>query len=108
MDALQTLATSAQAQGGNRHAFFRIKQQVLECHELGLGERLVDWMAESESAGFLAPFIRALHPCGRGGEIARSASGKPADGRLNCASGAFAAREKVTSGGWIVPPVVHC
>jgi hypothetical protein len=54
-----TLADAAQ--GGDRAAFLRIKEQVLECHELGLGERLADWMAESEAAGFLAPFIQALY-----------------------------------------------
>ncbi|MBV5323042.1 MAG: tetratricopeptide repeat protein [Ilumatobacteraceae bacterium] len=59
MDALQALATAAQ--GGDQRAFFRIKEQVWECHELGQGERLADWMAESEAAGFLAPFIQALY-----------------------------------------------
>ncbi len=59
MDALQALITAAQ--GGNQFAFFRIKEQVWECHELGLGERLADWMAESEAAGFLSPFIQALY-----------------------------------------------
>lgn len=59
IDALQALATATQ--GGNQHAFFLIKEQVWECHELGLGERLADWMAESPAAGFLAPFIQALY-----------------------------------------------
>ena len=59
MDAL--LALSKAAQVGNQIAFFRLKEQVWECHELGLGERLADWMAESESALFLAPFIQALY-----------------------------------------------
>jgi Flp pilus assembly protein TadD/energy-coupling factor transporter ATP-binding protein EcfA2 len=59
MDALLALATAAQ--GGDQGAFFRIKEQVWECHELGLGERLADWMAESAAAGFLAPFIQALY-----------------------------------------------
>jgi len=59
MDALQVLATAAQ--GGNQRAFFRLKEQVWECHELGLGERLADWMSESTEAGFLAPFIQALY-----------------------------------------------
>ena len=59
MDALQALATAAQ--GGDQAAFFRLKEQVWECHELGLGERLADWMAESATAGFLAPFIQALY-----------------------------------------------
>jgi hypothetical protein len=59
MDALQALVTAAQ--GGDQLAFFRLKEQVWECHELGLGECLADWMAESEAAGFLAPFIQALY-----------------------------------------------
>ena len=59
MDALKVLSTAAQ--GGSRPEFLRIKQQVWECHELGLGERLADWMAESEAAGFLAPFVQALY-----------------------------------------------
>ncbi len=59
MDALQTLARAAQ--GGSQMAFFRLKGQVWECHELGLGEHLADWMAESEAAGFLTPFIQALY-----------------------------------------------
>ena len=58
-DALHALSTAAQ--GGNQLAFFRIKEQVWECHELGQGERLADWMAESEAAGFLSPFIQALY-----------------------------------------------
>lgn len=58
-DALHALSTAAQ--GGNQLAFFRLKEQVWECHELGLGERLADWMAESATAGFLAPFIQALY-----------------------------------------------
>lgn len=59
MEALQALATKAQS--GEQDAFFHLKEQVWECSELGLGERLGDWMAESEAAGFLAPFIQALY-----------------------------------------------
>jgi len=59
MDALLELVASAQ--GGDQRAFFWIKEPVLECDELGLGERLADWMAESEAAGFLAPFVQALY-----------------------------------------------
>ena len=59
LDALHALATKAQA--GDQNAFFLLKEQVWECSELGLGERLADWMAESEAAGFLAPFIQALY-----------------------------------------------
>jgi len=58
-DALHALSTAAQ--GGNQLAFFRIKEQVQESQELGFGEHLADWMAESEAAGFLAPFIQALY-----------------------------------------------
>lgn len=59
MDALLALASAAQS--GDQDAFFRLKEQVWECSELGLGERLGDWMAECEAAGFLAPFIQALY-----------------------------------------------
>jgi tetratricopeptide (TPR) repeat protein len=59
VDALLALVTKAQA--GDQDAFFRLKEQVWECSELGFGERLADWMAESEAAGFLAPFIQALY-----------------------------------------------
>ncbi len=59
MDALQDLTKAVQK--GNQLAFFRLKEQVWECHEIGLGERLADWMAESETVGFLAPFIQALY-----------------------------------------------
>jgi Flp pilus assembly protein TadD/energy-coupling factor transporter ATP-binding protein EcfA2 len=59
MDALQALA--AETQSGNQLAFFRLKEQIWECHELGLGERLADWMAESDAAGFLVPFVQALY-----------------------------------------------
>ena len=59
IDALLILATKAQA--GDQDAFFQLEDQVSECSELGLGERLADWMAESEAAGFLAPFIQALY-----------------------------------------------
>jgi len=59
MDALRTLANKAQR--GDRYAFFSLKEQVWECYHLGLGERLANWMAESDAAGFLAPFIQALY-----------------------------------------------
>ncbi|NTU50471.1 MAG: hypothetical protein HGA87_06315, partial [Desulfobulbaceae bacterium] len=59
MDALQALASAAQS--GDQLAFFRLKEQVWECYELGLGERLADWMAESDAAGFLVPFVQALY-----------------------------------------------
>lgn len=59
MDALEALAQAAQ--GGDQVAFYRLKEQVWECHELGLGARLADWMAESGQAGFLQPFIQALY-----------------------------------------------
>uniref|UniRef100_Q3ATB6 TPR repeat n=1 Tax=Chlorobium chlorochromatii (strain CaD3) TaxID=340177 RepID=Q3ATB6_CHLCH len=59
MDALQALAEKAQ--NGNQYAFYRLKEQVWECYELGLGERLADWMAESNVAEFLTPFIQALY-----------------------------------------------
>jgi len=59
LDALQALALAAQK--GEQLAFYRLKEQVWECHELGLGQRLADWMAGSEQAVFLLPFIQALY-----------------------------------------------
>ncbi len=62
LDAL--LALSSAAQQGKENAFYRLKEQVWECHELGLGLRLADWMAASELAVFLLPFIQALYQLG--------------------------------------------
>lgn len=59
MDALEALVRAARV--GDQVAFYRLKEQVWECHELGLGARLADWMAESGQAGFLQPFIQALY-----------------------------------------------
>lgn len=63
----QTLATKAlltlakNARENKADAFFRLKEQVCECSELGLGERLALWMAQSDEAAFLQPFIQALY-----------------------------------------------
>lgn len=62
LDAL--LALSLAAQQGKQSAFYRLKEQVWECYELGLGLRLADWMAASEQAVFLQPFIQALYQLG--------------------------------------------
>ncbi|UCV29712.1 AAA family ATPase [Ferribacterium limneticum] len=59
VDSLHTLVLSAQE--GKQFAFYRLKEQVWECHELGLGTRLAEWMAGSEQAIFLLPFIQALY-----------------------------------------------
>lgn len=59
VDILQMLAQ--QAEQGDKPAFYTLKLQTLECHELGLGERLADWMSECEQAGFLLPFTQALY-----------------------------------------------
>ncbi|HNL13067.1 MAG TPA: tetratricopeptide repeat protein [Accumulibacter sp.] len=59
VDALQALALRAQV--GEQGAFFRLKEQVWECHEIGLGERLADWMSESGPSVFLQPFAQALY-----------------------------------------------
>ena len=59
LDALQALALAAQK--GEQHAFYRLKEQVWECHELGLGQCLADWIAGSEQAVFLLPFVQALY-----------------------------------------------
>ncbi len=59
LDALEGLVQQVQA--GEQHAFYRIKEQLWECHQLGLGMRLADWMAESNATVFLLPFIQALY-----------------------------------------------
>ena len=59
VDILQTLVQ--QAERGDNVAFDTLKLQTLECHDLGLGERLADWMSECEQAGFLLPFTQALY-----------------------------------------------
>ncbi|MCK6436387.1 AAA family ATPase [Rivihabitans pingtungensis] len=59
VDILQTLVQ--QAEQGDNDAFNTLKWQTLECHDLGLGERLADWMSECEQAGFLLPFTQALY-----------------------------------------------
>lgn len=57
--ALLTLAKNAR--DNKTSAFFMLKEQVCECSELGLGERLALWMAQSDEAAFLQPFIQALY-----------------------------------------------
>jgi tetratricopeptide (TPR) repeat protein len=61
-DCLQALHALAQAARGNdASAFYQLQEQVWECSELGLGERLAQWMALSGDAAFLQPFIQALY-----------------------------------------------
>lgn len=59
LSILQDLAQ--QAEQKNLASFYFLKEQTLECHELGLGKRLADWMSECEQAGFLLPFTQALY-----------------------------------------------
>ena len=59
VDALQALVQAAR--DGRSHAFSQLKEQVWECSELDLGERLAQWMAGSGEAAFLLPFIQALY-----------------------------------------------
>lgn len=72
VDALQAL--SRRARGGDQYSFFRLKEQVWECHEIGfgLGERLADWMRDSAQGVFLQPFVQPLYVLAR-------ADGKPGD-----------------------------
>lgn len=46
---------------GNTLAGFQLREQVWECTDLGLGERLADWMQASLHAPFLQPMIQALY-----------------------------------------------
>ena len=59
LDALNDMAQLAQQ--GDNAMFDRLKEQVWECSELGLGETLADWMRESPHALFLQPFVQALY-----------------------------------------------
>lgn len=59
LDALNAMAQLAQQ--GDNAMFNRLKEQVWECSELGLGETLADWMRESPHALFLQPFVQALY-----------------------------------------------
>ncbi len=60
--ALEALHTMVQeSRDGRSQAFYRLNAQVWECSELGLGERLAQWMAGSPEAVFLQPFIQALY-----------------------------------------------
>ena len=42
-------------------AKFRLREQVWETHQLGLAERLADWMQQSTHALYLQPFVQALY-----------------------------------------------
>lgn len=59
LQALDALAT--QAQQGNAMANFRLREQVWETHQLGLAERLADWMQQSPHAPYLQPIVQALY-----------------------------------------------
>lgn len=59
VDALLEIVQTVEQ--GEGQAFFDLKQLVWDCHELGLGVRLADWMADCEQAVFLLPFIQALY-----------------------------------------------
>ena len=56
--ALNALAVAASS--GDAFAFFRIKEQTIECWQLTIGGRLAALMRASDHAGFLEPFALAL------------------------------------------------
>ena len=59
--ALQALDRLSQAAaGGDRDAFFRLKEQARECQAIGLGPALKGLMGASTWADFLQPFALAL------------------------------------------------
>jgi len=67
--ALQALEQLAKAAGaGNRQAFADIREQVFECHQMGVGARLADLMARSELADFLLPYRLALQAAEAGSD----------------------------------------
>ncbi len=57
--ALDRLAESAQQ--GDASASYQLRQQVLEVIHMGLGERLADWMQQSQQSPYLQPMIQALY-----------------------------------------------
>ena len=59
LDALNRLAQDAEH--GVAHAAYRLREQVRECTDLGLGERLADWKQQSPLALYLPPMIQALY-----------------------------------------------
>lgn len=66
--ALEHLVRLA-AEGGQR-AFFRLREQARECHQIGIGSALAGLMDESAYADFLKPFSLALRSVGADGEDA--------------------------------------
>ena len=57
-EALEQLADSATR--GEADSFYLIREQVFECHRMGIGPRLAELMARSPLADFLSPFAHAL------------------------------------------------
>jgi tetratricopeptide (TPR) repeat protein len=58
LQALDRLAQAAAA--GDRDAFFRLKEQAIDCRRIGLGVALKGLMEASARADFLQPFALAL------------------------------------------------
>ncbi len=63
LDALARFAAD-----GDQLAFFRLREQARECHEIGKGEALASLMEESAYADFLKPFSLGLRAAGAGGD----------------------------------------
>jgi Flp pilus assembly protein TadD len=66
--ALSTLAESAARE--DKSAFFLLREQARECHQIGIGPALANLMSESTYAEFLRPFSLALRAAGQEGEDA--------------------------------------
>ncbi|OQX05247.1 MAG: hypothetical protein BWK76_27750 [Desulfobulbaceae bacterium A2] len=63
--ALEGLARQAAA--GDSRAFYRLREQTRDCHQLGLGEALASLMEECLYAEFLRPLSLALRAAGPAG-----------------------------------------
>ncbi|MGZ5030678.1 MAG: tetratricopeptide repeat protein [Methylobacter sp.] len=75
--ALERLAQAAAR--GNKHAFFKIKEQTLECFAIGLGVALMELQSSSVWSEFLQPFTLALAAATQ--NDSKALSGAPAEVR---------------------------
>lgn len=67
--AAQALAQLAElAMGGETVAFGKLREQAIECHQIGIGVRLAELMAASAQQDFLRPLELALRAAHAGSE----------------------------------------
>jgi len=59
-DAAQTALEVMARRGKDSYNFFRLKEQIKECHDIGKGAALADLIEQSDFADFLKPYTLAL------------------------------------------------